>query len=172
MPSWSRDGRLIYFRSNRTGENQIWKVPGEGEGAGGAVAVQVTKQGGGNPFESADGKYVYYTRTQGPSTAVWKVPVDGGDETPVIESFDASSKKWTVTDKGIYFLDRGGTSSSKERWVVKVYSFEQQRTSEVAELTHPPHARGAGLTVSPDGRWILGAQIEISSDLMLVENFR
>ena len=40
-PRWSRDGRWIYFHSNRSGEDQIWKIPAEG-----GEAVQVTKQGG------------------------------------------------------------------------------------------------------------------------------
>ncbi len=31
---------------------------------------------------------------------------------------------------------------------------------------------GGGVTVSPDGRWILYVQFEITADLMLVENFR
>ena len=59
-PSWSRDGRWIYFFSDRTGENQVWKVPVGGEGDDGSLAVRVTKHGGEVPFESTDGKYVFY----------------------------------------------------------------------------------------------------------------
>lgn len=41
MPSWSRDGHWLYFASNRSGDDQVWRVP-----ATGGEAVQVTKQGG------------------------------------------------------------------------------------------------------------------------------
>jgi Tol biopolymer transport system component len=30
LPSWSRDGRFIYFTSIRTGRNEIWRVPVDG----------------------------------------------------------------------------------------------------------------------------------------------
>ena len=38
-PYWSRDGRFLYFISDRTGTNQVWKLPLESFGE----AVQVTK---------------------------------------------------------------------------------------------------------------------------------
>ncbi len=56
--------------------------------------------------------------------------------------------------------------------MVKLFSLEDQQISNVVELCHPTHARGPSLTVPPDDRWILGAQVEISSDQMLVENFQ
>ena len=40
-PSWSRDGKWIYFASDRSGEYQVWKMP-----AGGGEAVQLTRKGG------------------------------------------------------------------------------------------------------------------------------
>ena len=52
-PSWSRDGRWIYFGSNRSDTWQVWKAPAEG-----GAAVQVTKNGGREAFESPDGKFV------------------------------------------------------------------------------------------------------------------
>ena len=42
-PSWSRDGRFLYFESNRTGRLEIWRVAR----AGGAEE-QVTHEGGCN----------------------------------------------------------------------------------------------------------------------------
>src|SRR2546422_4241172 len=38
VPTWSRDGKWIYFSSNRTGSWQIWKVPSVG-----GSAIQVTR---------------------------------------------------------------------------------------------------------------------------------
>ena len=54
-PSYSRDGRWVYFDSDRSGDSQVWKIP-----AGGGTAVRVTKRGGRNPLESVDGRTLYY----------------------------------------------------------------------------------------------------------------
>ena len=55
-PSWSRDGKWVYFTSKRTGRYEVWKVSAEG-----GKAVPVTRNGGGAAFESPDGKSIYYT---------------------------------------------------------------------------------------------------------------
>ncbi|MBV9676886.1 MAG: PD40 domain-containing protein [Acidobacteriaceae bacterium] len=56
MPSWSPDGRWLYFKSQRSGSDQIWKIP-----AAGGAPVQLTRHGGSEAFASPDGKLIYYT---------------------------------------------------------------------------------------------------------------
>src|SRR5438045_3696193 len=51
VPSFSHDGNWIYFCSNRSGGQQIWKQP-----AAGGQAVQITQQGGFDNVESPDGQ--------------------------------------------------------------------------------------------------------------------
>jgi len=54
-PSFSMDGKWIYFRSNRSGKDEIWKMP-----RGGGAATQVTHAGGFEALETPDGKTLYF----------------------------------------------------------------------------------------------------------------
>ena len=54
MPSFSHDGKWIYFRSDRTGAYQIWRVP-----LAGGAAEQITRHGGFSAYESIDGKTLF-----------------------------------------------------------------------------------------------------------------
>jgi eukaryotic-like serine/threonine-protein kinase len=60
LPSWSRDGRFIYFASNRTGRNEVWRVAAEG-----GTEEQLTSEGGMCPAESPDGRTLYYQAAEG-----------------------------------------------------------------------------------------------------------
>jgi Tol biopolymer transport system component len=157
VASWSRDGRWIYFGSNRTKDWQIWKMP-----ANGGEALQVTRHGGWIAFESLDGMDVYFSKNTWLSD-IWKVPVSGGEETKVVESVQGNA--FAMTSKGIYFvgLHSGGRA-------VEFYSFAANKVAAVATIHRPV---SWGLSVSPDERFILYTQVdEASRDLMLVENFR
>jgi Tol biopolymer transport system component len=59
-PSWSRNGRSIYFASLRTGQYQVWKIPSTPVPSGEGEAVQMTKKGGYLAVESLDGRFLYY----------------------------------------------------------------------------------------------------------------
>jgi Tol biopolymer transport system component len=172
-PTWSRDGRWIYFASNRTGQFQVWKVPSSGEES--ASARQVTRGGGFTAIESTDGRYVYFARklsgTPDPQNSIWRIPVEGGDEEVVIESFRSTPGSWDLTAEGIYFVDQRPSTSGMQ-WVVRFLAFGQQHAIDLARLRHPPYLGGPAVSVSSDGRWMLSTQSEGESDLMLVEAFR
>jgi Tol biopolymer transport system component len=56
LPTWSRDGKWIYFTSTASGPiPEIWRV-----GATGDPLEQITHRGGFQPELSPDGKYLYY----------------------------------------------------------------------------------------------------------------
>ena len=57
MPSWSNDGRWIYFHAES--DDQIWKVPSQG-----GKPVPLTRHGGFEGFESMDRKYLYYSKSE------------------------------------------------------------------------------------------------------------
>ncbi len=163
-PSWSRDGRWIYFGCTRSGSMQIWKVPAEG-----GAAVQVTKQGGFEGFESTDGKYFYYAKGRA-MPGIWRVPVAGGEESLVLDKHQAGLwRYWAVTDQGIYFA----TAEVPSPPLIEFFSFATGKVTQVARLNKPLFKTDPGLAVSPDGQWLLVVQMdENGSDIVMAENFR
>jgi dipeptidyl aminopeptidase/acylaminoacyl peptidase len=163
VPSWSKDGRSIYFASNRTGTYQVWKAPAEG-----GPAVQVTQNGGFAAFESPDGQFVFYAKFTEPG--IWRVAVEGGEETLVLDLLQPGFwGYWAVSEQGIYFLN----SKAEPRPAIEFYRFATRRATRVFVPEKDPFYGDPGLALSPDGRWILYVQIDqLGSDIMLVENFR
>ncbi len=160
LPSWSRDGKWIYFGSNQTGKSEVWKVP-----AAGGAAIQVTKQGGREAFESLDGKFLYYTKDRG-VTNLSRMPVAGLEETQVLEK--VRQGYWSISEQGIYFLNPQTTPSSLE-----FFSFATSRTTQIIRVDKEIWWAKPSLTASNDGKWILWGQIDRNeSDIMLMENFR
>jgi eukaryotic-like serine/threonine-protein kinase len=162
-PCWSRDGQWIYFRSNRSGSFQIWKMP-----VGSEKAVQITKNGADIPQESPDGKFLYYNKADNypaPPFSVWKIPVEGGEEIKVLDSVDCDGG-WSVWEKGIYFFTLPDERGRRE---IRFHEFESGKTRKILTIDGEVTMF---LTVSPDGRTILYPKADDASrDLMLVENF-
>jgi len=160
--SWSHDGRWIYFVSTRSGEHQIWKLRADG-----GQPVQITRQGGeGQSLESPDGKFVYYAKSigsPGGAATLWRTPVNGGEEVKILDSL--FHLQWTLTASGIYFAAPSDSGPS-----IRFFSF---RTRQITTIAPRELGGRAGISVSPDGRFLLYSIARIiGSDLMLVENFR
>jgi Tol biopolymer transport system component len=162
-PSWSRDGRWIYFGSNRSGDWQIWKSSAQG-----GQAVQVTMdKGAREAFESFDGKFVYFAKLNAPG--IWKIPVQGGEDKRVIEQ--GQMNLWALAHQGICFFDVTHSAGP----ALKFYSFATRQVTLLRQFSKETvvGTEETALSVSEDGRWILYTQIDqMGSDLMLVENFR
>lgn len=157
-PFWSRDGRWIYFRSNRSGTGQIWRKRSDGSGE----AVQITRGGGVDPMESMDGKTLYYFKSQS-DPGIWSVPVSGGEERMLIAG--VLMEQWAVTSLGILYLDRLVHAAH-----TPVKAFDPASGTSRA-LTSVPCANYCVLfTATPDGRRLLWGAIERDqSDTRLVE---
>ncbi len=97
-PSYSMDGKWIYFRSNRPGNDEIWRMP-----RGGGHAVQVTHGGGFEATETLDGKALLFIRARAES-GLWQMtsPDGAARALPGLES--AWQGRWGVTQDGVCFL--------------------------------------------------------------------
>lgn len=168
--SWSHDGQWVYFSSNRTGRYQIWKISAQG-----GSSVQVTRQGGHAPFESADGKFVYYAKER-QSPAIWRVPVGGGEERPVLENPHPKTWSfWALSPSGIFFLTQPDDSVFEGGKLSEIhfFDFQSRKTTRITELRGEMLISSPGLAVSPDGRYLLYPQVdEAAGDLILLEGFR
>lgn len=162
-PNWSRDGKWIYFYSDRGGGPfQLWKIQ-----VNGGSPVQVTRNGGVFAAESRDGRFLYYSKFEAPG--IWKMPLSGGEESQVLDQpageawFD-----WALVRTGIYYINQARRGAPA---VVKFFDFATGKKTSLATVERSC----CGLALSPDGTSILYVQLESGeekSDIMLVKNFR
>ena len=92
-PTWSRDGRWIYFTADDGTGRGVWRVPATG-GASTRLARGVTGQA---VWESANGTHVFYAIAQ----TLWSVPAAGGPPQEVIKCVKGGAI--AVAASGIYY---------------------------------------------------------------------
>ena len=164
VPCYSRDGRWLYFGSNRTGRYEVFRMP-----SAGGDAIQVTADGGFEAHESWDGKTLYYTKShQGP---LYSRAIAGGQETMILPSVKLES--FNPRDKGIYYVptaDPGTDFIELHSLELRFFDFAARRSRTLRKF---PARGGQFLSVSPDLRTILYSVVPvINADILLVENFR
>ena len=157
VPAWSHDGKWIYFHSDRTGRNEIWRVP-----FAGGVAEQVTKQGGWTACESADGTTLFYSKSE--YSPLFARPLSGGPERQLLDW--VPWRAFVPVEDGIYYVGR----PSNGQYPLQFFRFSSQ-TSQV--LTNIDGQIYTGLSVSPDRTAILFSKtVKFGFNLMMIENFR
>jgi Tol biopolymer transport system component len=164
-PYWSRDGKWIYFLSNRSGRYQIWKMPAQG-----GEAIQVTSKGGGSStVESYDGRWLYYdciTFKSEKPRGIWRISVDGGEEHCVLD-IDTGWRQWALTHNGIYYIKR----LSNTHYSLNSFSFRTGDVKKIGEFNLNVTTIFT-IDVSPDQRHMIIWAVKGNSDIILVENFQ
>jgi Tol biopolymer transport system component len=162
QPHWSRDAKWIYFRSEEAGRKGVYRCPASG---GDAVALSNDIDGI-SPQESFDGKTVYFASHADNST-LKKTVLSGqpGTESEVDGLPRVSFyNRWTLSPTGIYFVPAEAPRT------LRYFDFATGRIRPIFDVSND---FSGGLSVSPDGRWILYSQeSEVNSDIMLVDHFR
>ena len=162
MSGWSRDGRWIYYRLHGP-EGQVWRKP-----AAGGEPKQVTRKAG---IVTCANRRTESSFTIGRATSppsLWRVPVDGGEETEILHAFRSSRR--ILCNRPGHLLCAGSERSGERISVIQLLRPATGKVEVVAAIDKDLYY---GLTVSPDGRWLLYSQVDQATcDLMLVENFR
>lgn len=173
-PSWSSDGKSIYFGSNRSDSWQIWNMPFSSEQSHPPAALratQVTHHGGFAAFEttSNDTLAVYYIRLN--VQGLWRKTLDSdnGEETLFLPDIGYKNwGNWMLASDGVYFVRYAGWRKAS----VVYYNFTTQTTDTLTTIKGNLVLRRPGLAVSPNGMTVLYTQVDRSSgDIMMIDGF-
>lgn len=164
LPSWSRDGRFLYYASSRTGRFEVWRVAAEG-----GTGEQLTTEGGARAVESVDGRTLYYQA--GTRGALLARPTSGGRPRTVLPCVP-TLQSWAVGPRGIVHVECGPPRADPlaVRWQrLRYLDFASGKDEPLATVEGDWIG---GLSISPDGQSILYGRSLRSSSLMMIDNFR
>ncbi|NNF58729.1 MAG: hypothetical protein HKN04_10865, partial [Rhodothermaceae bacterium] len=157
-PRWSRDGRFVYFGSNRSGSWQIWRKPVEG-----GPAVRITTAGGYTAEEAPDGTLLL-TRYAEPG--LWRMAEGAVQQLsawPALGDWGT----WAVTEQGVLIVERN-EEGVQVLAIDPVAGTATPRAHAVSNLVD----NEPSLTATADGAAVITARVDrVEADLLLVEPF-
>jgi len=160
LPSWSHDGKWIYFISDELTGQRVYRCPATG---GNATALSALDAAWAE--ESFDSKTLYFAPRAVNATLESTSPERFGTES-VVDGLPPVKldSLWTIAPGGIYFVPADSPRS------LRYFNFATKQIRRIFEIQKDFNR---GLSVSPDGRWVLYSQLdEVNSDIMLVHHFR
>ena len=159
-PYWSHDGKWIYFRGYEGIGRQLYRCPA----AGGDASLLAASQDVRLPIESFDGKLLYFLSSD---ANLMMLALDRLDATPQqVPQMPKITQdaKWALLPNGIYFSPLEAPRS------ISFYDFATRQTRVIFRADKD---LDEGMSISPDGRYMLYSQIDqANADIMLVNNFR
>jgi len=138
----SPDGRQVAYSSDRSGNQDLWIKPLDGE----PVQLTVDPAPDWSPAWSPDGTRLAFYSYRSGDREIWKMPVAGGAATQLTRSpgLDAGTN-WSPDGREIAF--RSERTGDSEIWVIDV---DAQQSRQVTR-----HPASDGLAAwSPDGQWL------------------
>ena len=163
MPTWSGDGRWIYFSWKQGNDRDIWRMEHQ------TGATQRVTHGGSGQVgrESADGKTVLYQPSYSDAPLLAQ-PLGGGDARPIVPCVTGTAV--AVTRVGIYYVP----CSSAPNAPVRLLNPDTGADRQVGTLEQYQYADvPSGFAVSRDGKVIVYTRlVHAGFDLMMIENFR
>lgn len=154
-PNWAADGSSVYFASRRSGDWQIWSLPGSG-----GEAVQVTTSGGYWCREL--GEALYFTKLNQPG--LWRRDARG--TVRILEDLQEYDwRNWAVSPEGVYYVRRTQQGPS--------IAFRSWETNEVRTVGDFDQLSTWGIDLSPSGEELLITPIDHQeADIIVLESSR
>ena len=155
MPAWSQDCRWLFAVD---GNDVLYRIASSG-----GPAERFSDHPSSYCVVSAD--RLIFNVLESDGVMLWSKPVGGGPSAPLegmprVQYEDS----WAATATGIYYTD-----SSSNPVTVNFYEFASRGTRRLMTLKQTPvPGLGPGISVSPDGRWLLyGQSGDETSEIML-----
>ena len=155
-PVWSQDCRWLFASD---AQEMLYRIPSSGGQAERFTDLPST-------YDVVVADRLIFNVPEANGVVLWSKPAGGGPQTPLDGMPEVGyDDAWAATTAGIYYTDSSSTPIS-----VNFYEFASRTRRMLMTLREAPiPGGGPGITVSPDGRWLLYSQSgDEQSEIMLV----
>ena len=158
MPSWSADGKWIYFNSNRDGAVAVWRksiVDGS--------VQKVGLEGSFKSFEPSSGEELYFNVMGG---MLYRAGLDGSGPRQLPGVTAMPEINWAVSGGTVYYTQQESSGQ------IAFYAFKNGKSNLLTRIPGQLVRNTSNLAVSPDRKWLLFAQQDHSTSDIMVRRFR